>query len=336
MSVLANFVHSGRACWARCAMAVSLALGTTLAGAQLRVSVPSLEGQGVAPVMQPSYWFEAVHRVATPAMEGPGAASSAAGTQAHAASSNLVHAKRPAVVLLHGCGGPYAAGAAARERRELSPRLLAYAEHLRGLGLHVLVTDSLSSRGEKELCTQKIGQRRVTQRERRRDALGAVAWLAEHPRVDRQRIALLGWSHGGSAVLAATDLEQAEVRAQAVQPALAIAFYPGCSPWQRRYEPSAPLLVMIGEDDDWTPAEPCVSLGARLATVSGTQPKVQVVTYPGAVHAFDSFAAVRVREDVPQGVRPGQGVKVGGHEPSRVASQAMMDQFFRDHRFVLP
>lgn len=96
------------------------------------------------------------------------------------------------------------------------------------MGVHVLVTDSLTPRGEREICTQKTGQRRITQLHRRRDALGALQWLAVQPGVDASRLGLLGWSNGGSTVLAATNLQHREVAVAAVRPSLTVAFYPGC------------------------------------------------------------------------------------------------------------
>ena len=45
-----------------------------------------------------------------------------------------------------------------------------------------------------------------------------------------------------------------------------------------------PLLVLIGADDDWTPAAPCADLAAK-AKAQGE--KVDIVVYPHAYHDFD-------------------------------------------------
>jgi dienelactone hydrolase len=202
-----------------------------------------------------------------------------------------------------------------------------YAELFNGLGLHVLVVDSLTARYEKEICTQRVGRRRVTQANRRLDALGAIAYLAERNDVDPKRIGLIGWSNGASTVLAATNLHHRDVATATTHPAFAIAFYPGCeADLKRGYEPSAPLLMLVGELDDWTAAAPCLAL-ARAAG----EPRPAIESYPGAWHGFDSALPVRVRKDVPNGVHPGQGVHVGGNAAAWRASRDRVVRFLAEH-----
>jgi len=170
-------------------------------------------------------------------------------------------------------------------------------------------------------CQPVSKARKVTQAERRRDALGALQWLAAQPQVDARRLALLGWSNGGSTVLATTNLAHALVRGADVQPRFAAAFYPGCeAESQRGYRPVSDTLLLVGQLDDWTAAEPC----QRLARDG--PPRVTVLTYEGAYHGFDGSAPLRLRSDVPNGVHPGQGVHVGGQPAARAASQAALVQ----------
>ncbi|TMH20424.1 MAG: hypothetical protein E6H70_01290 [Betaproteobacteria bacterium] len=192
-------------------------------------------------------------------------------------------------------------------------------------GWHALVLDSLTPRGEKELCTRKYADRSVTQVHRRRDALGALQWRAARPDVDAQRIALLGWSHGGSAVLATTEAADFEVRAARVKPHAAVAFYPGCADaLKARYRPAAPLLLLVGANDDWTAPQPC----ERLAQGHGGL--VQIEVYPDAYHGFDGTAPVRLRADVPNGVNPGRGVHVGGDAAAAAASRQRLLSFLHE------
>ncbi|MDZ4355014.1 MAG: dienelactone hydrolase family protein [Variovorax sp.] len=224
---------------------------------------------------------------------------------------------RPAVVLLHGCGGIH------DRQGQLARRYLDYVGLLHRQGMHALVLDSLTPRGEKELCTQTIGTRKVTQAQRRGDALAALRWLARQPGVDASRLGLLGWSNGGSTVLAATNETHRQVHGAEVHAAFAVAFYPGCTAELRRgYRTSTRVLLLLGASDDWTPAEPCERL-ARDA--QGVAP--QVVSYPGAFHGFDGTAPVRQRKDVPNGVRPGQGVTVGANAQAREQALLRLQEF---------
>ena len=218
------------------------------------------------------------------------------------------------VIALHGCGGLYGRRAARPGR--LSARHQAMADLLVAQGHAVVFPDSLTPRGETQLCTQKIGGRAIGQTERRADVLGTLAWVASQPWARPERIALLGWSHGGSAVLAATDAGRAEV-ATAIKPAVAIAFYPGCSAALRSgWRPNAPLVLMLGEKDDWTPPGPCIELGRSA--------RAEVNVYPDSYHGFDSpgRGQVQLRRDVPNGVNPGQGVHVGPNPAAREKANA--------------
>ena len=284
------------------ALAGALLAGVAVVHAQAQavqtaqtVQVPSLDAPGGTAVVLPGFWFVAAG--ATPA---------------------------PAMVLLHGCGGAFDG------RGRVVARYTELAARLNALGIHVLVTDSFTPRGETELCTQRVGQRRVTQLQRRRDALGTLQWLAAQPGVDRQRLGLLGWSNGGSTVLAALNRRHPEVVAAPVQPSLAVAFYPGCeAELQRGFEPTAPLLMLLAELDDWTPASPCKAL-SHGAMTSPTGPAVQWESYADAYHGFDGTAPLRLRRDVPGGVHPGQGVHVGAEPAARAAAALRLEEFLQD------
>ena len=264
------------------------------ASAQERVSFPSLDGEAAWPIVLTGYWF--------PAPTSPA----------------------PAIALFHGCGG------VVDRRGRLSLWMRDYAALFNRAGFHALVVDSLTPRYEVEMCTQRIGVSRVTQANRRLDALGALAYLAERPDVYARRIGFVGWSNGGSTVLAATNLHHPSVAAARNRPAFAVAFYPGCEAELRRgYEPTAPLLMLLGGDDDWTPPEAC----RRLAEASAA-PKPDVAVYAGAYHGFDSDAPVRLRKDVPSAKHRGDGsswgVHVGGNPAALRDSRLRLMGFLAD------
>ena len=278
---------------ARGLVALAFAALAGAALAQSEVSIPSADLSHGPGLMLKGFWFQATSTE-----------------------------RAPAVVLLHGCSGAY------DKRGVLSQRMRDYAALLNRAGMHALVLDSLTPRGETQNCTQKVRSRLITQAHRRIDALSALEWLAARDDVDPARLGLLGWSNGGSTVLAATNERHTDaVSGDDVRPAFAIAFYPGCdADLKRGYEPAVPLLMLVGEADDWTPAKPCLAL-AR----SAGEPRPQIVAYPGAFHGFDSDAPLRLRKDVPNGVHPGQGVHVGGNPAAWRDSRDRVVRFVADH-----
>jgi dienelactone hydrolase len=173
----------------------------------------------------------------------------------------------PAVVLLHGCGGIQPK----RDHR--------WAERLTGWGYVTLQADSFRPRGLSNVCTYSGRDSADILRNRVADAYDAKEYLAGLPFVDRSRIAVMGWSHGG-----ATTLDTLSQRTDHPFRA-AIAFYPSC----RRILTglNAPLLILIGEADDWTPASRCIEMMPQGQAASGVTLKV----YPGAHHGFDTLDA---------------------------------------------
>ncbi|MFM8510520.1 MAG: hypothetical protein ACKOCU_09430, partial [Betaproteobacteria bacterium] len=150
---------------------MALLWGAGLAAASAepqRVMVPSHDrGPNGQPVMLMGYWSP------SPVQPTPGQGSAAG----HGAAAS--HAG--AMLLLHGCSGPY------EPSGDLSSRMRGYTDWLLRQGWSVLVLDSLTTRGERELCTQRLGTRKVTQTHRRLDAWGGLSWLAQQPGVDAQR-----------------------------------------------------------------------------------------------------------------------------------------------------
>ena len=223
-------------------------------------------------------------------------------------------------------------GAVPRLRRRLRPARPAdaggcsdYAALFNRAGYSALVVDSLTPRYEVELCTQRNGSRRVTQSNRRLDALGAVAYLAERADVDPRRIGLVGWSNGGSTVLAATNLRHRDVAA-----ALVAAGLRGRLLSRLRGRPEARLRGGGAAPDAGRPGRRLDRGGAvprALAREAGgvqpgdrglrrRVPRLRSATQP-----------VRLRKDVPNGVNPGQGVHVGGNAAAWRASQARLLEF---------
>ena len=91
---------------------------------------------------------------------------------------------------------------------------------------------------------------------------------------------------------------------------------------------SAPL-VFVGENDDWTPAEPCQKL-VEAARQEGYAVSIKV--YPGAHHSFDSNAPVRYVPARVNGNSPtGRGATTGGDPKAWADSIREVLAFFAQH-----
>jgi dienelactone hydrolase len=225
---------------------------------------------------------------------------------------------RPAVIALHGCGGLYL-----RDRKTFDPRYPLYTERMHRAGYHVLLPDSFTPRGMPSICTVKPGERTITVEQRRADVIAAVHWLARQTSVDPKRIVLLGWSHGAITSLNAINSAR---RGYAQPLAGAVVFYPGCATLLKNpFKLDTPVLMLLAEKDDWTPAPPCVELAERTQR---EQPRVDLTlrVYPDSHHGFDGTAPVRRWTDVSSGVDP-TGVHLGANPATRAQAHAEMDSF---------
>jgi dienelactone hydrolase len=241
-------------------------------------------------------------------------------------------APRPAVIAFHGCGGMYSVVLSRRD--SLSLRHQAMAELLAREGYVVLFPDSFRSRGFEEICTIPFRQFPIGMANRLADAQGALAYLQSRPDVAPDRIAALGWSHGGSTVLAIENAKQPAVarwKERKGSPPYfraAVAFYPGCVDSLRApggYAVAAPLTLFIAGSDDWTAPKPCIDLADRL--IAANEP-VTMTVYPDTYHGFDGPPSQRqLKLDVPNGVHPGAGVTVAPNPAARDDAYARLKRF---------
>jgi dienelactone hydrolase len=230
----------------------------------------------------------------------------------------------PAVVMMHGCGGAY------DSKGVLGTRHRMWGEYFASKGYEALMLDSFTSRDLKEICTVKFSDRTLKESERVGDAYAALAWLRQQNEIDAKRIAVLGWSHGAGVTLDTITRKPKAATGDGFK--AAVSFYPGCSSREKnpdRFHPYAPLLVLIGESDDWTPAAPCKALAA---TVAARGEPMSIVTYPDTYHDFDNpgIKSKHVRKEVPNGVNPGQGVTTAPNPEAREDAKKRVLAFFAE------
>jgi dienelactone hydrolase len=183
----------------------------------------------------------------------------------------------PTVIALHGCGG------LGGHSEPVLPRYRDWAEQLLKKGNAVLLPDSYGSRELGPQC--RVKERRVlARRERVVDIMASRQWLVQQPWAAHDRISLLGWANGASALLWAV---RPQLSSHNTEPDFrsAVAFYPDCRVssglgWSAR----VPTLLLIGAKDDISSPAACRQMidGAR-----GRSALTRIEVYPGAYHDFD-------------------------------------------------
>ncbi len=183
----------------------------------------------------------------------------------------------PVVIALHGCGG------LGGHSEPVLPRYRDWAEQLLKEGNAVLLPDSYGSRELGPQC--RVKERRVlARRERVADIMAARHWLAQQPWAAHDRISLIGWANGASALLWAV---RPQLSSRSAEPDFrsAIAFYPDCRissglGWSAR----VPTLLLIGAKDDVSSPPACRQM---IDGAHGRSALARIVVYPGAYHDFD-------------------------------------------------
>jgi dienelactone hydrolase len=190
----------------------------------------------------------------------------------------------PALVLVHQC-----AGLSTGTRQNAS--MLAWAKEAVARGYVALLIDSLGPRGVAMVCYGPKGG--VNFARGVKDALQAAEHLRRFDFVDPERVAIAGFSWGAMVALLASSRLWSDALAPGKRFAAAVSFYPGCftirPPFGAPYEIvnadlERPVLVLMGEKDNETPAGECV---AKLERAKNGGAPVQWHVYPEATHCWD-------------------------------------------------
>jgi dienelactone hydrolase len=182
------------------------------------------------------------------------------------------------VMLIPGCNG--------LDRRGWE-QMQTWATWLLQLKYAVLIIDSFTPRNVTNTCSN--GE--VIQGElHAADFYTAAAYLSHLHQLQGGKIGGMGFSHGGWGVLEAASNRRpgivelrARLTAEHIGIAALVAVYPACFRHIQASFP-VPLLILIGENDDWTPVRACQRLAA-YPRQDGSE--LRLTVYPNAYHAFD-------------------------------------------------
>jgi dienelactone hydrolase len=174
----------------------------------------------------------------------------------------------PVVLILHGCGG-------------LTSHHRSWAARVAEWGWAGAIVDSFGPRRIKSVCN--VGGE-PTPNTRAQDAYSAAIYLRTPSDILPDSIAVIGFSHGGSTVLQASQAPRVAARSGATPFRAGVAYYPGCGPDPPYVAVATDVLILIGKDDDWTSAANCQKL---VLGKKDFEHAPQIKVYPGALHAFD-------------------------------------------------
>ncbi|UCF84444.1 MAG: dienelactone hydrolase family protein [Desulfobacteraceae bacterium] len=183
--------------------------------------------------------------------------------------------KVPAIVFVHGAGGP-------------SKKHKQWLNRLNKMGIATFRLNCFKPRG----VISTVGNlTRVTSSMMVVDSYNALKLLSEHQKIDRNRIGIMGGSKGGrTALMAAWEPIREAMMDNELKFALHVCIYPGCVDFEEPEMTGAPILILAGEKDNWTPVQPCFDMSEKLMEAGYD---VKVIAYPGAYHSFDADYEVK-------------------------------------------
>jgi dienelactone hydrolase len=180
----------------------------------------------------------------------------------------------PAMVLMHGSGGL---------QGPTGTNIRKWATTFAGWGVAALVVDSFGPRGIKETATN---QGQLSAWADVADTLAALKILAADPRIDKDRIGIVGWSRGGgTSFKTALETVRKSVITDDAKFALHVVFYGSADVQYRdRATDKSPILFLQGEADNYTVIGPTREF-ADWAQSQGNP--VSFISYPKTYHDFD-------------------------------------------------
>ena len=126
------------------------------------------------------------------------------------------------------------------------------------------------------------------------DSYRALEKLVKHSKIDKDKVAITGWSLGGGVALFSGWMPLKNIISKELSFAAHLAFYPPCffNPENLSFT-KAPMHILIGEDDNWTPANPC----ENLVDILSKNNNIGITVYPNSHHGFDSQEPVHRNEN---------------------------------------
>ena len=170
---------------------------------------------------------------------------------------------------------------------------LKYIEQIRQAGFIVLAMHPFDSRGVDSTVGNQIN---VTSETVIYDMAMSLNLLWDDSRINNKKIYAAGWSLGGTATLFNGWLPlQDSLNKSGASYAGYLMWYPGCLALPDLNQWDQDLMqIYIGEEDNWTPPQPCKDLVAVINAQGGN---AFIELYPNSFHSFDGPQPLRLIPD---------------------------------------
>lgn len=153
-----------------------------------------------------------------------------------------------------------------------------YGREFSASGHLVLAVDSFKPRG---IIRTTDNQSQAGSIDMALDGIYARKYLAKtYPSI--KKFVVMGFSKGGLAAMFLADKTFHSKESERFDRHVAV--YPACGFRARNPKPVAPLLMLLGEKDEYAGLEPCKQWAAEFEKAGG---KVDITVYPDAYHSFD-------------------------------------------------
>ena len=167
---------------------------------------------------------------------------------------------------------------------------LKYLEKMRQAGFIVFAMHPFDSRNVDSTVGNQIN---VTSETVIYDMAMSLNLLWDDPRIDNAKIYGAGWSLGGTATLFNGWVPlQNSINKSGASFAGYLMWYPGClalpdlNQWDKDL-----MQIYIGEEDNWTPPQPCKDLVSDINKQGGN---ANIELYPNSFHSFDGPQPLRL------------------------------------------
>jgi len=169
---------------------------------------------------------------------------------------------------------------------------LEYIDMYQKMGIATFELHSFQSR---EISSTVGSQVEVTTAMMILDSYRAFETLSKLSEIDKDKVAITGWSLGGGVTLFSAWLPLKDAINKELKFAAHLSYYPPCivEPDILNFTDS-PIHLLVGDLDDWVPADACIDLSSKMRA-NGVD--IDITVYENSHHSFDRKESPQVVEN---------------------------------------